>query len=129
MANQLICPQCGASNLIQLENGDYQCPYCKTIIPTSNKKPQKSAVGKVVEKEVSQTAENWEKGTKDRTIAAVLAIILGDFGVQFFYLGKIWTGVLCILFCWTSIPGLIGFIQGIVWLVKPRDYFDSKYNY
>ena len=52
---------------------------------------------------------------------ALFALLLGGIGAQFFYAGKTGAGILCIIFCWTGIPALIGFIQGIIALTKPED--------
>lgn len=45
----------------------------------------------------------------NKYIYCLLAIFLGDFGIHKFYAGRIGSGVVCILFCWTLIPGIIGF--------------------
>lgn len=52
---------------------------------------------------------------------ALLAIFLGGLGVHKFYAGKTGSGILYLIFCWTIIPALIGFIEGIVALTKPAD--------
>lgn len=52
---------------------------------------------------------------------ALFAIFLGDLGIHKFYAGKIGMGILYLLFCWTLIPGLIGFIEGIIALTKQED--------
>jgi len=55
-----------------------------------------------------------------------LAICLGSFGAHKFYQGKTKTGVLYALLFWTMLPGLIGLIEGIRYLVMPtRDYYES----
>ena len=58
------------------------------------------------------------KSTKNRILAAVLAIFLGGIGIHKFYCGKIAKGILCILFCWTYIPSIIAFIEGIIYLTE-----------
>lgn len=62
-----------------------------------------------------------------RVTAGVLAIILGSFGVHKFYMGKIGMGILYLLFCWTSIPGIIGLVEGIIYLTKDDDTFREMY--
>ncbi|MCU6797344.1 MULTISPECIES: TM2 domain-containing protein [Paenibacillus] len=64
---------------------------------------------------------------KSKTTAGILAILLGSLGVHKFYLGKIGLGVVYILFCWTGIPGIIGLIEGILYLTKTEEEFQSKY--
>ena len=65
---------------------------------------------------------------KDRTVAGILAILLGGLGVHRFYLGQIGLGFLYLLFFWTFIPGIIGVVDGVIFLVKPQEEFDLKYN-
>lgn len=67
-------------------------------------------------------------GGRNRVTAALLAILLGHFGVHKFYLGKPWLGVLYLLFCWTFIPTVVGFIEGIFYLTMSDAAFDAKYN-
>ena len=57
----------------------------------------------------------------NKVIYIVLAVFLGSFGIHKFYAGKIGTGILYILFCWTFIPGFIAFIEFIIALCKKAD--------
>lgn len=59
----------------------------------------------------------------DRTVAGILAILLGGLGVHKFYMGKIGTGILCVLFCWTGIPSIVGLIEGIIYLTSSDEEF------
>ncbi len=45
-----------------------------------------------------------------------------------FYLGQIGLGVIYLIFFWTYIPAIIGFIEGIVFLTMSDEDFDDKYN-
>jgi TM2 domain-containing membrane protein YozV len=65
---------------------------------------------------------------RNKVVAGLLGIFLGTFGVHKFYLGKIWLGVLYILFFWTMLPGVIGFIEGITYLAMSEDTFNRRYN-
>jgi TM2 domain-containing membrane protein YozV len=64
---------------------------------------------------------------KNKMTAALLAIFLGGWGVHKFYLGKTGKGILYLVFCWTLIPALIGFIEGILYLTASDEDFQSKY--
>lgn len=64
---------------------------------------------------------------KSKSTAGILAILLGSVGAHKFYLGKIGLGVVYLLFCWTGIPGIIGLIEGILYLTKTEDEFQRKY--
>lgn len=65
---------------------------------------------------------------KDKLVAALLAIFLGGFGVHKFYLGSIGLGILYLLFCWTFIPSMIGFIEGIIYLTTDEAKWSQKYK-
>jgi TM2 domain-containing membrane protein YozV len=64
----------------------------------------------------------------NKTTAALLAIFLGDFGVHKFYLGQSLFGFLYLIFFWTFIPALIGFIEGLNYLSDSRDEFAERYG-
>lgn len=65
---------------------------------------------------------------KSKTVAAVLALLIGGFGIHHFYLGNPALGIVYILFCWTFIPALISFVEAIVFLTMSDAAFDEKYN-
>ena len=65
---------------------------------------------------------------KSRLAAGLFGIFLGGFGVHKFYLGRVVWGVVYILFCWTFIPSLIGFIEGIIYLTMSDEAFAQKYG-
>lgn len=48
---------------------------------------------------------------KDELIGFLFALLLGGLGLHRFYLGETGWGILYLLFCWTGIPSLIGFIE------------------
>ena len=64
---------------------------------------------------------------KNKYVAGILAILLGDLGIHKFYLGRIGSGILYLLFCWTGIPAIIGLIEGIIYLCTDDDTFQVKY--
>jgi len=68
------------------------------------------------------------RSKKDKIITAVLAWFLGGFGGHRFYLGQTGKGVMHLLFFWTFIPAIIGFIDFIAFLTMSQDRFDQVYN-
>ncbi len=50
----------------------------------------------------------------------------GGFGIHKFYLGAWGWGLIYLVFCWTYIPAVIGFIEGIRYLVLSDADFDYK---
>lgn len=63
-----------------------------------------------------------------REIYAILAILLGWCGAQYFYSKDITKGILCIIFSWTIIPSLIGLVQGLTALTEEDTYFRYKHS-
>ncbi|PSQ04826.1 hypothetical protein BRC92_03715 [Halobacteriales archaeon QS_4_69_31] len=64
---------------------------------------------------------------KDRTAAALLAILLGGVGAHKFYLGETGLGLLYLCFFWTAIPAVVGLIEGIIYLTKSEEEFQRQY--
>ena len=64
---------------------------------------------------------------KNKYVAGILAILLGDLGIHKFYLGKIGWGIVYLLFCWTGIPAIVGLIEGIIYLCADDETFQVKY--
>ena len=62
--------------------------------------------------------------TPNRLVAALLALFLGGVGVHLFYLGKIGRGIIYLVFCWTLIPLIVSFIEGLYYL----SYSESEWN-
>lgn len=54
----------------------------------------------------------------NKWIYVALALLLGTFGAHKFLAGKNGQGVLYIVFCWTGIPSIVSFIEGIVAIFK-----------
>ncbi|MCX6739569.1 MAG: NINE protein [Candidatus Parcubacteria bacterium] len=65
---------------------------------------------------------------KNKTTAALLALFLGGIGVHKFYLGKNGQGLVYLLFCWTFIPSVLGFIEAIMLFSMTEEVFNKTYN-
>ncbi len=72
-------------------------------------------------------ASQRSKRYKSKVTAAVLAFFLGGFGIHRFYLGQ-WWGVIYLLLFWTFNPGIVAFIEFIVFLACNEKGWDQKYN-
>ncbi|MEI6541489.1 MAG: NINE protein [Planctomycetota bacterium] len=55
-------------------------------------------------------------------------MLLGGIGAHHFYLGRPILGVIYLLFCWTFIPALIAFIEGLVLLCTSDKAFAQRYS-
>lgn len=65
---------------------------------------------------------------KDKVNAGLLALFLGAFGIQKFYLRKPGQGILYVLFCWTFVPMIASFIEAVQIFSLTDDQFDDRYN-
>lgn len=102
------CPKCGA----EVPSGSAFCPECGSAIEQTQTR--------------TNVVNNPPRGNApDRITAAILAILLGDLGIPWFYVGKAGRGVIALLLFWTMIPALIGLIKGIQWLVNDDAFFQQ----
>ena len=62
-----------------------------------------------------------------KIVAGILALVVGGFGIHHFYLGKTLRGVIYLLLCWTFIPAIVAFIEGIIFLTMSDESFEAKY--
>jgi TM2 domain-containing membrane protein YozV len=65
---------------------------------------------------------------KSRPIAILLALLLGSFGIQRFYVGPISWGVAYLIFFWTGIPGFLAWLEAIYWLTLSDADWARKYG-
>ena len=65
---------------------------------------------------------------KSQNVAIVLAVLCGGLGVHRFYLRKVATGVLYLLFFWTGIPALIAYVEALVYTFRSQDSWARRYN-
>ena len=121
----VLCPQCGAP----AQAGAAKCEYCGAAIAQNAQPVQQAQPQQVVY--VQQTAVNPERANwpiKNKIVAAILALILGGLGIHKFYLGQNGKGVLYLIFCWTYIPAILAFIEGIMILCSNDENFQIKYK-
>ncbi len=63
---------------------------------------------------------------KNKIVAGILGILIGGLGIHRFYMGHILPGIVYLLFCWTGIPGILGLIEGIIYLIDDESKFQSR---
>lgn len=66
---------------------------------------------------------------KSKSAAILLACLLGGLGMHKFYLNRPGWGLLYLIFCWTFIPVIIGFLEGITYLSMSDFEFQKKYSF
>ena len=137
---QVKCPECGGTKCTALNNETYRCLYCGTTIKVKSEEEVQQTVQQatqsvaqqpqvVVQVQVpQQPAQTQKVHNRTKGVAAILALLLGGFGVNFFYLGQIGVGIACIIFSFTGIPSLIGVICAIYYICMSNEEFDQKYN-
>jgi len=64
---------------------------------------------------------------KNKFVAALLAIFFGSLGLHRFYLGQ-WWGIFYLLFGWTGLPGAVGVIEGVMFIIGTETDWDYHYN-
>lgn len=74
----------------------------------------------------SASAYTAEQKSK-KLVAGLLAILLGWTGIHKFYLGYIKEGVIQLLLSFICVGGVIGLIEGILYLTKSDDEFVATY--
>jgi len=146
----LACPECGATqpvneySLLSNQNQDFNLgqerptPLAATLMPnhvfcrgcgqqiheTASACPKCGAPQRTT---TSNTFQN-PSGGRTKVAAALFAFLLGGIGGHKFYLGSTGLGILYLVFCWTFIPAMIAFIEGIIYLTMSDIDFDRKYN-
>ena len=68
------------------------------------------------------------RALRQRSVAVLLAHFLGGFGAHKFYLGQPWQGMMYILFCWTLVPVMIGYIDFLRLAIMSDAAFSARYN-
>jgi TM2 domain-containing membrane protein YozV len=68
------------------------------------------------------------RGHKDKTVAILLAFLLGGIGAHKFYLGNPGWGLIYLLFCWTFIPAVVAAIEGLIYLTQSDEKFAQAYG-
>jgi len=132
MPEQAKCPQCGAA----VDQAAITCKYCGEPLPQQRMAPPTPQYAQpqpqVVyvqhpdnsQRQLNPIDPSWP--VKSKVAAGLLAIFLGGLGIHKFYLGKTGAGVLYLLFFWTYVPAIIGFIEGIIYLCSSDHDFQVK---
>jgi TM2 domain-containing membrane protein YozV/ribosomal protein L40E len=105
--NEKFCFECGSKINAKAEI----CPHCGV-----RQSPSSVLIG------------TSSPSGRNRIAAALFALLLGGIGIHKFYLGRVGQGILYIIFCWTFIPMLIAFIEGIIYLTMSDQEFNAKYG-
>jgi TM2 domain-containing membrane protein YozV len=83
---------------------------------------------------MTEYQRNWfyaeyQQARREEVVGVLLAVFLGNFGVHHFYLGRTGFGVLYLLFFWTGIPAILGFIEAFFMPGRVRAYNAMQAGY
>jgi len=122
LPNTVICLECKK----EFPFNDHVCPYCGLF---NSQKYQTLKTSGIHESEPQASPDRPMVLTsqKNRSTAVLLAMVLGGLGMHKFYLNKPGMGVFYLLFCWTFIPAIVGFIEGLIYLTMDDATFQKRH--
>jgi TM2 domain-containing membrane protein YozV len=136
----VFCPKCGAQNVDTAQS----CTLCQAALPVIGSRPAAQAdyqpplqsnYGQSAYEPIQpptaygQPGQDWQKlGADKKLICGICAILLGGFGVHKFILGYTNEGIIqLVLGLCFGIGGIIGIIEGIIYLTKSDEEFVRTY--
>ncbi len=111
------CPKCSSQEVEIVSNGTFKCKACGAVFISDGNGKESG----------NSNAYTRKANAKSNVAAGILGIFLGGLGIHKFYMGKVGMGILYLLFCWTMIPGIVGFIEGIIYLCESEEQFNEKH--
>jgi TM2 domain-containing membrane protein YozV len=66
--------------------------------------------------------QQYESARRDEVVGVLLALFLGGFGAHHFYLRRTGLGILYLLFFWTPLPWVFGFIECFFMPARVREF-------
>ena len=103
------CRECGK----QISDQAAACPGCGA--PIKDRSSTASAPVVVI-------------APKSRSAAVLLAMLLGGLGAHKFYLDSPGWGVAYLFFCWTFVPSIVAFFEGLGYLFMGEQAFQQRYG-
>jgi TM2 domain-containing membrane protein YozV len=134
----VFCTKCGKQN----DDGVQSCAQCGATLPLIGSRPAEKPADYAPPYEsayqpiqppaamyAQPAAQNWQKaGADKKIIAGICGILVGGFGVHKFILGYTNEGIIqLVLGLCFGIGGIIGIIEGIIYLTKSDEEFVRTY--
>ena len=79
------------------------------------------------EQQAAPTPAGKPAGAEKKIVAGILAILLGYLGIHKFYLGYTKEGIIQLILGFLCVGGIIGLIEGIIYLTKSDEEFVATY--
>lgn len=119
------CPRCGRS----ADDAAQFCSGCGYSFATQQQNPQQPYQQPYQPVSADNAFDPCGPEGKSRGIAALLAILLGGLGIQYFYCGKTTAGILTILLTLVTcgLWEILMVVQGVLMLCMTNAQFRQKY--
>jgi TM2 domain-containing membrane protein YozV len=135
----VFCTRCGTQN----EDLSQHCTQCGATLPLINNRPTERTDYAPPYEPAYQPIQppsamyahtptkDWQReGADKKIVAGICAILLGGFGVHKFILGYTNEGIIqLVLGLCFGIGGIIGIVEGIIYLTKSDEEFVRTYIY
>ena len=134
------CPECGKQYSTQEKVNRVKCPYCgaETNVSYSDQQPnfqeQWRQFGNQASNALDSVFNNGPSG-KSRGITGLLALLMGAFGLHYFYIGKTNAGILFLLVSLLScgvlgtVTWVISVIQAVLFFTSTQQEFEQRWVY
>src|SRR5882724_6402721 len=134
----VFCPKCGAQN----DDFAKSCLHCQAVLPSIGGRPYQAQADYQQPYQPSyqpiqpptplygqSPAPDLQRfGAEKKIVAGICAILLGGFGVHKFILGYTNEGIIqLVLGLCFGIGGIIGIVEGIIYLTKSDEDFARTY--
>ena len=140
ITNKVNCPHCSSHLVSRLEYAGktVRCPSCKNTLKIPF--PELEAyvpMARIVRDREPPEYEDDEPESSKRILAGVMGMLLGALGIHKFVLGYTGAGVIMLLvsiggcllfFIGPMVMGIIGFIEGIIYLTMTEKDFKKTHG-
>ena len=134
------CPECGKQYSTQEKVNRVKCPYCgaETNVSYSDQEQNFQEQWRQFSNQASSAMDsvfNNGPSGKSRGIAGLLALLMGAFGLHYFYIGKTNAGILFLLASLLTcgvlgvVTQIISIIQAVLFFTSSQQEFEQKWVY